>query len=270
MKPNARTPQFELKELKPTHLEFTLSNTDLSMANALRRIMIAEVPTMAIDIVDFLDNTSVLNDEFIAHRLGLVPLDSRNLEGLVPRKQCDCIEEDGCSRCTQVFTLDVECHSDRLDVTTKDLKAENPRILPVDHITQTEHPIVIVKLRHGQRISIRARAHLGIGKEHAKWSPVATATFKCEPVIILNQEALVSRRPEDKIRLVESCPTKVFTYDEMNQMVRVSRQSDCMFCKVSLSALCAGFSNNNHFFRCLGFCSHPFMLIVNLEHSERE
>lgn len=48
---------------------FDLRETDLSMANALRRIMLSEVPTLAIDLVDIEINNSVLNDEFIAHRL---------------------------------------------------------------------------------------------------------------------------------------------------------------------------------------------------------
>lgn len=70
----ARRPIFELKNYSDTYCEFLLSNTDASVANALRRVMIAEIPTCAIDLVEIEVNSTVLNDEFIAHRLGLLPL----------------------------------------------------------------------------------------------------------------------------------------------------------------------------------------------------
>jgi DNA-directed RNA polymerase II subunit RPB3 len=53
---------------------FELSETDVSMANSLRRIMIAEVPTLCIDMVEFEENSSCLPDEFISHRLGSIYL----------------------------------------------------------------------------------------------------------------------------------------------------------------------------------------------------
>ena len=55
-------------------MEFDLIGVDTSFANALRRIMIAEVPTMAIEEVYVHFNTSVIPDELLAHRIGLVPI----------------------------------------------------------------------------------------------------------------------------------------------------------------------------------------------------
>ncbi len=81
VKQKEQGPQVRILEPSSKYtLTFELSNTELHIANALRRIIIAEVPTMAIDIVQIQENTSVLNDEFIVHRLGLVPLcsDSEN------------------------------------------------------------------------------------------------------------------------------------------------------------------------------------------------
>lgn len=66
----------QIEHLKISHnkIKFLLKNCDVSVANALRRAIIAEVPTLAIEFVTIEENTSALHDEFLAHRLGLIPI----------------------------------------------------------------------------------------------------------------------------------------------------------------------------------------------------
>ena len=73
-------PEIKILELSQYVLRFELLNTDLSVANSLRRIIISEIPTMAIDLVEVHENTSALHDEFIAHRIGLIPLRSHDVD----------------------------------------------------------------------------------------------------------------------------------------------------------------------------------------------
>ena len=61
----------------------------------------------------------------------------------------------------------------------------------------------------GQRMQLTAVAKKGIAKEHAKWSPVAVATFKFEPIIEINEEREALLTPDQKAEFVEICPAKV-------------------------------------------------------------
>lgn len=87
--PFARHSNITLESVGEYDLSFTLSDADTSMANALRRVMIAEVPTIAIDLVNIEYNTSPMFDEFIAHRLGLIPLASHEADNFNYTRDCD-------------------------------------------------------------------------------------------------------------------------------------------------------------------------------------
>ncbi|KAI1486772.1 DNA-directed RNA polymerase [Biscogniauxia mediterranea] len=177
-------PSVKISAADSTHVDFELTNVDLSFANSLRRVIQAEVPTIAIDLVEVEVNTSVLADEFIAHRLGLIPLDSREIDQLNYTRDCDC--DQSCGKCTVQLTLHAKCTSDEvMKVYARDLIVGIDR--PNNHIG---NPVItdpdglgslICKLRKGQELKLNCIAKKGIAKEHAKWSPTAAVGFEYDP-----------------------------------------------------------------------------------------
>ncbi|RDX85296.1 DNA-directed RNA polymerases II, IV and V subunit 3 [Mucuna pruriens] len=225
----ARMPRVKIRELKDDYVKFELRDTDASIANALRRVMIAEVPTVAIDLVEIEVNSSVLNDEFIAHRLGLIPLTSERAMGMRFSRDCDACDGDGqCEFCSVEFHLRVKCMTDQtLDVSSKDLYSSDHTVNPVDFSDPSaldasdNRGVIIVKLRRGQELRLRAIARKGIGKDHAKWSPAATVTFMYEPEIHINEDLMETLTLEEKREWVDSSPTRVFEIDPVTQQVMV-------------------------------------------------
>ena len=105
------TGKIKILSLSKYATKFELFETDLAIANALRRIMISEVPTMTIDLVEVKENTSALHDEFLAHRLGLVPLNSEQIDASQTSDECACNRM--CSKCSVNFRMGVRCLADR-------------------------------------------------------------------------------------------------------------------------------------------------------------
>ncbi|KAJ3116369.1 45 kDa subunit of RNA polymerase II [Phlyctochytrium bullatum] len=174
-------PQLTIEKIdnQEPSISFILSNTDLAVANALRRVMLAEVPTVAIDLVEIDENSTVLIDEFIAHRLGMVPLNSNDLEGIIYTRDCNCL--GSCPQCSVELTLHVRCDSDRnRDVTARDLVSSHETIKPIFQ-GDDDPGVVIVRLRKGQELKVRCIAKKGTAKEHAKWGPCSAVAFEYDP-----------------------------------------------------------------------------------------
>jgi len=188
--------EIQVLEQDSTAIRLHIQGADAPLINALRRITIAEVPCMAIDEVVMIENSSLLQDEFIALRLGLIPLktdlDSYNLP-----EDCSCESEFGCNLCRVSLTLDAEAKEGTRTVYSEELISENPDITPVSG------RIPIVKLAKEQKLKLEAYARLGKGKDHAKWQPVSTCSYKYFPQIKFSRECNACGK------CAEICPRKV-------------------------------------------------------------
>eukprot|EP01122_Echinamoeba_exundans_P007740 TRINITY_DN2449_c0_g1_i1.p1 TRINITY_DN2449_c0_g1~~TRINITY_DN2449_c0_g1_i1.p1 ORF type:complete len:218 (+),score=33.65 TRINITY_DN2449_c0_g1_i1:182-835(+) len=193
-----RSPNVKITKLTEHIVKFVLRDTDPSVANALRRVIISEVPTMAIDVVEIEKNSSPLHDELIAHRLGLIPLRSETAHRKSYTRFCTC---DGyCEQCAVEYHLYVKATDGPRDVTSRDLQKVmgDDAVMPVDN---SQDPILIVKLATNQELKLKCVAKKGIGKEHAKWNPVEVVSMRYGANIKLNQPAIEDLTPERRAEL---------------------------------------------------------------------
>ncbi len=140
--------------------EFDVSGLDVRSMNAFRRTVISSVPVMAVEKITFYGNSSILNDENLAHRVGMVPL-TTDLKTDVSQSECSC-EGVGCGRCVCKLTLDVK--GPRM-ACSGDMKSTDENVKPVFD------KIPLIKLLPDQVIKFEADAVLGTGRDHIKWQP---------------------------------------------------------------------------------------------------
>ncbi|MAY24603.1 MAG: DNA-directed RNA polymerase subunit D [Thaumarchaeota archaeon] len=137
-----------------------LQGLPLQYVNALRRICLNGIPIFAVDTVDIYENTSILADEGISHRLGLIPLKTE-LSAIQTNNETDKI----------VLSLDSGVATETRTVFSNELKSQDDVIKPVSD------NIPIVTLAPNQRIKFDAHARLGRGTEHAKWNSANISTL---------------------------------------------------------------------------------------------
>src|SRR3989442_87111 len=138
------SPSVEVVEKSDERIVVRFNNTPRQYVNSLRRLAISEVPTLAIDDVVILENSSVMHDEAVAHRLGLIPLRTDPARFVIPH-ECDCKSTLGCSKCRVLLVLDTEANEKTLIVTSGELVSEDEMVKPVSHdiaiIVRAPNPI---------------------------------------------------------------------------------------------------------------------------------
>ena len=163
--------KLKILEKSTDSVKIQLQGVSLAYANAIRRIALSEVPVMAIDEIVILENSSIIYDELLAHRLGLIPLKT-DLSRYVLPKDCDCGNPLGCLKCRVLLVLDSEAKESVKEILSEELISENEAIIPV------RSDIPIVKVAPGQKVKLEAYARLGTGKEHAKWQAANVSILK--------------------------------------------------------------------------------------------
>lgn len=172
----------KIVSLNEDTIRFLVDGVNAAFANSLRRTMVAEVPIMTVEDIFYFDNSSIVPDEVLAHRIGFVPL-TTDLDSYVLPEECDCEAELGCPKCRAGLTMDIEAKDDTVTVYSGDLVSEDPSIAPVSK------RIPLAKLAPGQAIKFEAYAQLGQGKVHAKWSPVSMCVYQNVALVDVEDEA---------------------------------------------------------------------------------
>ncbi len=186
-------------ESKGNKLKFELNDASIAFANALRKAILTEVPCFAIDSIDIYENSSVMFDEYIAHRLGQISLHcSKTKKG---DKEV-------------VFTLEGEGPK---TIYSKDLKSSDSKIKPV------YDTVPIIKLNDKQRIRLEAKAIMGKGKDHAKWQ-VCMVHYVMKPEIKIDM-----KKVKDAKAVMEVCPQHVLKVT--GGKLVISNSNNCSECK---------------------------------------
>jgi DNA-directed RNA polymerase subunit D len=146
-----------------------------------------------------IENSSILQDEMIAHRLGLVPLKT-DLDNYNLPEDCECQSEFGCSQCRVTLTLNAESPESTRTVYSGKLVSENPDVMPVSD------KIPLVKLGKGQKLKLEAYARLGKGKSTQNGSLSANV-----PTSITQRLKFPPKNARTARNAFDICPKKVLT-----------------------------------------------------------
>lgn len=219
-------------EHRDDFLKVLLEETEPSFANALRRVLLSDVPKMAIEDVEFhlgpiraedgkeYESVAPLFDEIISHRLGLIPIPT-DLSLYTPREKCPACHGEGCPNCTIIYSLNKRGPG---LVTSGDLEPiGDPKLRPKDAA------IPIVKLGEGQAMLVYATAVLGTGRDHAKWQATHGVGYRYYPTLRVGSKSLDPFDPK-----VPFCESHMAT--TALEEAAIELEPDCGTCKAFIDA----------------------------------
>jgi len=206
-------------------LRFVIEKANPAFANSLRRVLLSDIPKMAIEDVEFhlgpirdqdgreYESISPLFDEILSHRLGLVPIPT-DLDFFSFQDECEC-EGEGCPKCSIMYVLNKK---GPCTVYSGDMEPVGDSSLKIK-----EDLIPLVKLSEGQAPLIYATAILGTGRTHAKWQVCHGVGYKYYPVIKID-----GKKCDKGASCVRICPRDVLV--EGDKKIEVAAPEACTLC----------------------------------------
>ena len=178
---------------KKGRVTFVLKDSTEVFSNTVRRLILEDVPTLAVEDVEIKDNNSALFDEMLALRLGLLPIKT-DLKSYNLKESCKCAGE-GCAQCELKIMLKAGKNG---YVYAGEAKSTDPKC----SFVQENMPIV--KLLPKQKLDVTLTAIMGTGKEHVKWAP-GWAIFRKERKLDVskakNPELVASKASDGSLAL---------------------------------------------------------------------
>ena len=174
-------------------IQFTWNNPKQHLIHGIQRVMISEIPTLAIDMVMIDENSSIMADQELSLRLGLIPMLSDHANEFLLPDECEC--ENFCSKCSIRLSLNVSCYEGEYHVTSKDFICHDDRSRPVHESTLPDQflgddgfgpGVFILTLIKNQRIRLSCIVRKGFGKIHGKWNPTSRVSFIPTPKVKVN------------------------------------------------------------------------------------
>jgi len=226
----------EFLEIEDYFIKFRLEGLDPSMANGIRRILLADVPSVAIEKIDIYQNTGVIQDEVLVQRLCLIPfkIDPDDIEW---KRGTTAYNEDNSFRYR--LNTGVITPEDLDESLSKPIYARDFEWLPLsdaqaekykDNPPRPVHEdIIITRMRPGQEMEIELWLEKGIGSVHAKWNPVATASYYFDNHLEFDHQKLTL---EDKEEIKEILPKGAIKIDKNSKKITQERSVSCTFSRV--------------------------------------
>ena len=240
--------RLEIVFIEDRRIGFRAHGVSHTKWNSVKRVIESLVETLAIEKTIFMETTNmedcVITEQVLATALGLLPIESKVVEGMRRRTECDC--EDYCERCSRVYELKVENVSTRepMDVTSLSLHQVGGTDAPI--VQDPKRPgkgVILTIIGPGKRIHLRAIARKNYGRFHPRYNPMISFILRSTPTLKMDSKAVAKLLPPDLIRKIHSsCPAKVFDIEDSGSslLLTAPRLAACTRCM-----LCANWANRH-------------------------